>query len=83
MATESGVSMEMSYTAIVQQRGPWWIGWIEETAGVNSQAETKDELIEDLRSALEEAIEMNRSEAIAAAEGSAFERVRLKINVAS
>jgi hypothetical protein len=33
MATGSGVSMEMSYTAIVQQRGPRWIGWIEETAG--------------------------------------------------
>jgi predicted RNase H-like HicB family nuclease len=83
MATELGLSMEMSFTAIIQQRGRWWIGWIEETAGVDSQGDTKAELIENLRSALEEAIEMNRSEALAAAAGSAFERVPLKINVAT
>ena len=23
-----------SYTAVIQQRDPWWIGWIEEVPGV-------------------------------------------------
>jgi predicted RNase H-like HicB family nuclease len=61
--------MEASYTAVIQQRGPWWIGWIEEIPGVNSQAESREELIDSLRSALQEVLELNRSEAIAACQG--------------
>ena len=56
-----------SFTAVIKRDGPWWIGWIEEIAGVNSQGETREELLANLRSALEEAIEMNREEALAAA----------------
>ncbi len=51
------------YTAVVQDRGPWWIGWVEEVPGVNSQGASREELIENLRSALREALEMNRAEA--------------------
>lgn len=25
----------MTFTAIIKQDGPWWIGWIEEIPGVN------------------------------------------------
>jgi predicted RNase H-like HicB family nuclease len=49
-----------SYRAIIQRDGKWWIGWIEEIPGVNSQGKTRKELIENLQSALEEALEMNR-----------------------
>jgi predicted RNase H-like HicB family nuclease len=56
-----------SYTAVIQRDGPWWIGWIEEVPGVNSQGATREELIENLQSALQEAIEMNRQDALAAA----------------
>lgn len=56
-----------SFTAVIKRDGPWWIGWIEEIPGVNSQGETREELIENLRSALEVAIQMNREEALAAA----------------
>ncbi|HYR10601.1 MAG TPA: hypothetical protein VEQ60_22685 [Longimicrobium sp.] len=45
-------------TGVIGQRGRWWIGWIDEIRGINSQAETRDELIESLGSALEEALEM-------------------------
>jgi predicted RNase H-like HicB family nuclease len=48
--------MEPNYNAVIQQRDQWWIGWIEEVPGVNSQAETREELLENLRSALEEAL---------------------------
>jgi predicted RNase H-like HicB family nuclease len=61
-----------TYKAIIQHRGPWWVGWVEEIPGVNSQGATREELLENLRSALEEAIEMNRADARAAANG-AFE----------
>jgi predicted RNase H-like HicB family nuclease len=49
-------------TAIIRQRGPWWVGWIEEIPGVNSQGKTREELLDNLRSALQEALEMNRAE---------------------
>ena len=55
------------YTAIIQRDGPWWIGWIKETSGVNSQGATREELLENLQSALQEALEMNREEALASA----------------
>jgi predicted RNase H-like HicB family nuclease len=55
------------YTAIVQRDGPWWIGWVKEIPGVNSQGATREELIENLHSALREALELNREEALASA----------------
>jgi predicted RNase H-like HicB family nuclease len=67
----------MTYTAVVQQDGDWWIGWVEEVPGVNSQGQTREELLDNLRDALEEAIEMNREEARAAASG-AYEEVSIQ-----
>jgi predicted RNase H-like HicB family nuclease len=61
-----------SYTAVIQRDGKWWIGWIEEIPGVNSQGTTRQELLDNLRSALQEMLEMNRADARAAATG-AFE----------
>ena len=69
--------MAAKYTAVIQQDGNWWIGWIEEIPGVNSQGKTRDELLENLQSALEEAVEMNRADARAAAKG-AFEEVNIE-----
>ena len=69
--------MAASYTAVVQQHGEWWIGWVEEVPGVNSQGHTREELLENLRDALEEALEMNRAEARAAASG-AYEEVSIR-----
>jgi predicted RNase H-like HicB family nuclease len=68
--------MATTYTAVIQQHGEWWIGWVEEVPGVNSQGRTRDELLDNLRDALEEALEMNRAEARAAATG-AYEEVSL------
>jgi predicted RNase H-like HicB family nuclease len=63
------VPVAASYTAVIQDRETWWIGWVEEVPGVNSQGKTREELIENLRSALQEALEMNRADALAACEG--------------
>ena len=68
--------MSANYTAVVQQDGEWWIGWVEEVPGVNSQGHTREELLENLRDALAEALEMNRADALAAA-GRSYEEVSL------
>jgi predicted RNase H-like HicB family nuclease len=68
--------MAANYTAVIQQDGEWWIGWVEEVPGVNSQGSTRDELLDNLRDALQEALEMNRADARAAA-GATFEEVSL------
>jgi predicted RNase H-like HicB family nuclease len=68
--------MNMNYTALIQQHGEWWIGWIEEVPGVNSQGQTREELLDNLRDALEEALEANRAEARAAASGT-YEEVSI------
>jgi predicted RNase H-like HicB family nuclease len=65
-----------SDTAVIQQHGEWWIGWVEELPGVNSQGQSRVELLENLRDALEEALEMNRASARAAANG-AYEEVSI------
>jgi predicted RNase H-like HicB family nuclease len=70
--------MESNYNAIIQRDGKWWIGWVEEVPGVNSQGATRDELIDNLRSALREAHEMNRSDAVAAVKGE-YEEVSLEV----
>jgi predicted RNase H-like HicB family nuclease len=68
--------MATNYTAVIQQHGDWWIGWVAEVPGVNSQGQTRDELLDNLRDAVEEALEMNRAEARASAVG-AYEEVSL------
>ena len=68
--------MRSEYTAVVKQVAEGWIGWIEEVPGVNSQGRTREELLENLRDALDEALEMNRADARAAASG-AFEEVSI------
>ena len=61
-----------TYKAIVRKDGDWWIGWIEEIAGVNCQERSREELLKSLKVTLQEALEFNRKEAIDAA-GSDYE----------
>lgn len=70
--------MHQSYTAVIKQSGPWWIGWIEEIPGVNCQEATREELLETLRVTLREALELNRQAAIDAA-GSTYEEAILSL----
>ncbi len=59
--------MSNRYTAILKRDGDWWIGWIEEVPGTNCQEASREELVESIRIALQEALDFNRQEAIAAA----------------
>ncbi len=70
--------MAATYTAVIQQDGNWWIGWVKEIPGVNSQAKTRGKLIENLNSALKEALELNQAEALAAISGE-YQEVILQV----
>ena len=59
--------MKRTFNAVIKQDEGWWIGWVEEIPGVNSQGKTRAELMKNLRSALKEALEFNREDALAAA----------------
>jgi predicted RNase H-like HicB family nuclease len=59
--------MNNTYKAVIKQDGDWWIGWIEEVPGVNCQEASRDELLESLKVTLQEALEFNKQDAIAAA----------------
>ena len=60
--------MKNRFTAVIKKDSDWWIGWIEEIPGVNSQGKSRTELLKNLRSALTEALEFNREDARRAAE---------------
>lgn len=70
------VAMKNEYTAAIKRDGEWWIGWIEEIPGVNTQGSTREELVENLQSALREMLEMNRQDARQAAD-EGFEEIRI------
>ncbi|MBM5793596.1 MAG: type II toxin-antitoxin system HicB family antitoxin [Cyanobacteria bacterium K_DeepCast_150m_m2_101] len=67
------------YTAVVKQEGDWWIGWVQEVPGVNAQEHSREELLSSLKQVLQEALEMNRAEALAAAAGSPYEEQALAL----
>ena len=54
--------MPATYTAVIRQEGEWWIGWVQEISGVNSQGESREELLDNLREALGEALEDSPSD---------------------
>ncbi len=47
-------------TAVFQREGEWWIAYVEEIPGVNTQGRTLEEARENLKEALELVIEANR-----------------------
>lgn len=55
---------------------------VQEVPGVNSQGTTRDEVLENLASALQEALELNRAEALAAAKAP-YEEVSIEVLTAS
>ncbi len=53
--------MEREYTAVFQKRGRWYVAYVEEIPGVNTQGRTLKEARRNLREALQLIIETNRT----------------------
>lgn len=65
--------MKPQFTAVIKRTPNWWIGWVEEIPGANAQGETKEELMENLREALVDILELNREAALREAESDYIE----------
>ncbi|HXH50320.1 MAG TPA: type II toxin-antitoxin system HicB family antitoxin [Terriglobia bacterium] len=52
--------MEREFTAVINKRGRWYVAYIEEIPGVNTQGKTLAEVRENLREALQLVLEANR-----------------------
>jgi predicted RNase H-like HicB family nuclease len=52
--------MEGKLTAVFERDGRWWIGYVEELPGANTQGETLEEARENLVEAVQLVIEANR-----------------------
>ena len=49
----------MKYTAIIVKEGDWYAGFIKELPGANSQGKTEEEVIENLKQAIELILKTN------------------------
>lgn len=68
--------MKKKFTAVLQRPGKWYIGFVEEIPGVNSQGRTLKEVRENLREALTLILESNRMLARKAAKGRGWQICR-------
>lgn len=70
-----------TFTAIFEEEGDWWIGYVEELPGSNSQGRTLEETRENLKEAIHLIIEANRELAVRGTEGKTIIREELTIAV--
>jgi predicted RNase H-like HicB family nuclease len=52
--------MSREFTGVIEKRGDWYIGYVEELPGVNTQGRTLKEVRENLREATQLIMEANR-----------------------
>ncbi len=52
--------MKQQFTAIYKKQGKWYLGWVEEIPGVNTQGKTIKEVKNNLIEALSLVLETNR-----------------------
>ena len=53
--------MMQQFTAVYKKHGKWFLGWVEEIPGVNTQGRTLREAKENLKEALSLILEVNRA----------------------
>ena len=69
------------FTAVFQQEGDWWLGYVEELPGANTQGRTLEETRENLKEAVQLIIEANRELARQAIQGKPVIREELLLSV--
>ena len=70
--------MKHEFTSVIEKRGNWYVAYVEEISGVNTQGKTLTEARRNLREALAMVIEANRE---LAAKGRSRDAVREPIVV--
>jgi len=69
------------FTAVFEQDGDWWIGYVEELPGANTQGHTIEEARENLIEAVQLIIAANRELARRDAEGRDVVREQLLVAI--
>ena len=69
------------FTAIFEHVDDWWIGYVEELPGANTQGKTLEEARENLKEAVQLIIEANREVTRREIEGKDIIREELRIAV--
>jgi predicted RNase H-like HicB family nuclease len=69
------------FTAVFEQDDDWWIGYIEELPGANTQGHSLEEARENLKEAVQLIIETNRELARREAKGKNVIREELIVTV--
>jgi predicted RNase H-like HicB family nuclease len=78
---EKGRGNVERFTAVYEFDGEWWIGYVEELPGANTQGRTLDEARDNLKDAVQLLIESNRQEIERLARGKRIVREELVISV--
>ena len=73
--------MEGKFTAVFEKDGDWWLGYVEELPGANTQGRTLEEARENLREAVVMVIEAYRE--ITKADSQGKEVIREELTVAA
>jgi len=55
---------QREFTAIYEKKGRWFLAWVEEVPGVNTQGKTLKEARENLKEALQLILETNHALAV-------------------
>jgi predicted RNase H-like HicB family nuclease len=69
------------FTAVFEQVGEWWLGYVEELPGANTQGHTLEEARENLKEAVQLIVEANRELARREVEGKSVIREDLLVAV--
>jgi predicted RNase H-like HicB family nuclease len=73
--------MVNTFTAVFEQHGNWWMGYVEEVPGANTQGATLEEARENLKEAVQLVMEANRELARRETEGKTVIREELRVAV--
>jgi predicted RNase H-like HicB family nuclease len=73
--------MTNTFTAIFQKHGDWYIGYVEELPGANTQGKTLEEARDNLREAIELVLLANRELAERELDGKDVIREQITVHV--
>ncbi len=73
--------MENSFTAVFQKTKDWWIAFVEELPGANTQGKTLDEARDNLKEAVELILQSNRELSKRELKGKNVVREELKVAI--
>ena len=73
--------MTNTFTAVFEQHGNWWMGYVEEVPGANTQGATLEEARENLKEAVQLVMEANRELTRRETEGKTVIREELRLAI--